>query len=608
MKTTPDIDKKMQWLNISAIGLVVLVLIFSKINFSGLQQAGVISAPVEIVGDDVLSGQLEVFIKDDFENPENSVNQYFINDGQNKIPFIFDEQDISTVNSFLGKNIKVKGSYTGKSFAGKIEGNQSNKQSANNPPIINTNHKVITFLLKAEGVKKSPFSKSDAKKIIFNEQFAKFMSEQSYGKISFSGDVYGWIPVALQSSSSPVINLSQSEISSYIASNNIDLAKYDHVLFIYNCAAGCKGGNSTVGKINTTVNGQVYNVSVTTISGSQGNNGKYDFLSPYYQTNIPTSFQWRNIDAYLAHEFGHALGLMHANAHDCGNVSVFAPSGCGYIEYGNVIDTMGFNKGSGLQFNAFFKYLLGWINPSDIVQVNSSGTYTLSPLEIASGTKMLRINQPALPGISYNVEFRQPIGFDKDIGLNKDGILIYRVINGPSMQYDDAKLIDASPTPSPWFSDTNPASLSLSGQGVFKDDRRGIKIGPLTMGSNGEINVAVDISSPATCLQTAPVIGSVFINNSLSYTIPVGAQASISATAFNDATPTCTTSSTFTTSLLINGTSLNFTQNANIASESFGNFFTTFTPTTTGNFVLQVKVTNQANGKITSKNIPIVVQ
>jgi hypothetical protein len=68
------------------------------------------------------------------------------------------------------------------------------------------------------------------------------MKEQSYGKIDFEGDVFGWL--TLNKNGTPgncnVGNL-QSELDAFAIQNNIDIRNYDHYLRVLNCPYSSAG-------------------------------------------------------------------------------------------------------------------------------------------------------------------------------------------------------------------------------------------------------------------------------------------------------------------------------------------------------------------------------
>ena len=107
-----------------------------------------------------------------------------------------------------------------------------------------------------------------------------------------------------------------------------------------------------------------------------------------------------------AHEFGHNLGLGHANWWDTGGQSTIGPGS--NEEYGDPIDTMGGSGGGIRHFSASFKNRLGWIPNGDAITVTASGLYRLHAHDIATapiGLRALRLNRSS--GDPYWIEFRQ---------------------------------------------------------------------------------------------------------------------------------------------------------------------------------------------------------
>jgi hypothetical protein len=147
----------------------------------------------------------------------------------------------------------------------------------------------------------------------------------------------------------------------------------------------------------------------------------------------PQNDTWYNGSAncvVLVQEPGHNFGMMHSSSMTCGTAS-FADdpdSACMHNEYGDRYDPMG---GSCNHMNAWQKVFEGWLQKCNGITVNSSGMYTLQPLEVAcDGPQVLKIPMPkvrpfgragggGLPTVEnigfYFLELRTARGFDDTI-------------------------------------------------------------------------------------------------------------------------------------------------------------------------------------------------
>jgi hypothetical protein len=147
----------------------------------------------------------------------------------------------------------------------------------------------------------------------------------------------------------------------------------------------------------------------------------------------PQNDTWYNGSAncvVLVQEPGHNFGMMHSSSMTCGTAS-FADdpdSTCTHNEYGDRYDPMG---GSCNHMNAWQKVFEGWLQKCNGITANSSGMYTLQPLEVAcDGPQVLKIAMPkvrpfgragggGLPTVEnigfYYLELRTARGFDDTI-------------------------------------------------------------------------------------------------------------------------------------------------------------------------------------------------
>ena len=150
------------------------------------------------------------------------------------------------------------------------------------------------------------------------------------------------------------------------------------------------------------------------------------------------------------HEFGHSLGLDHAQLEACtdgfGNPVPFSFN-CKAVEYGDSYDVMGRGHHS---FGAIEAYGLGWLNRqfTSLTSGIYSRTITLKPLAaVPHGLRAIRLTDGAN---TFWIEYRQPVGLD---ALNLDelilrdtpGLLIHRE-RSRGDKAPASQLLDMSPS------------------------------------------------------------------------------------------------------------------------------------------------------------------
>src|SRR5690349_7540691 len=125
-----------------------------------------------------------------------------------------------------------------------------------------------------------------------------------------------------------------------------------------------------------------------------------------------TNWMYNNDDAtrIVMHEGGHNLGLNHASSRAFG-AEALGPLGTAgtIVEYGDEFSAMT-DSGRG-HYSAPHVAQLNWFTNANYQVVQSSGTWTLKPLETPwSGLQALKIQRGTGNNAWLWIEYRQPVG------------------------------------------------------------------------------------------------------------------------------------------------------------------------------------------------------
>jgi MYXO-CTERM domain-containing protein len=239
----------------------------------------------------------------------------------------------------------------------------------------------------------------------------------------------------------------------------------------------------------------------------------------------PSKDTWYNASSgcgVLIQEPGHNFGMRHSSAMTCpgGASFVDVPNmTCMHSEYGDSFDPMG--RGGCRHMNAFQKSYVGWLGKCNMVEVVSSGTYTLVPIELpCNGVQSLQIAMPKTrpffrsggggqaaetPISHYYLELRAPYGLDTPI---RTPVVQLRVSG-------DNKMATQRPTHT-WFLDQDPNAMGQQGIAVgssYTDPAGGLKFTVMSADAKtATVQIEIPGSTPgmpAKCLDdtTLPAPG-----------------------------------------------------------------------------------------------------
>ena len=257
-----------------------------------------------------------------------------------------------------------------------------------------------------------------------------FLREASYGQTSATGDVFGPYNLAgnytsCQDVSGAILN---DAVAAAIASG-VNFNNYTRMFLVFPDIFNCGWqGFASVGGCSTYTSSGTF--AMTTA-----------YLSAVAMTPRSSGVQ------VASHEIGHNFGLLHSGTLTSATASdvigpLTAPGS--EADLGDYWSTMG-EAVLGLYPASQKINTLGWMtNPTNYKVVNTSGSYTIEPLEAnPQGLEVLQIQRgTGNPGYYLWVEYRQPTG-------NYDSTLMCDYCRGGTSDFSGALIHYQDPTTSP---------------------------------------------------------------------------------------------------------------------------------------------------------------
>lgn len=354
-----------------------------------------------------------------------------------------------------GKTLKFRGRFEGGVFS--PAGGGSSQGGTATAAAVTGTKQVAVVLLNFSNNTSQPWTPSAVRGVLFDSAGSvnAYYQDASYGQMSLAGDVFGWYTIADDDSGCRYTTWA-SAARQKASQAGVNLSAYQYVVFAFPSTASCGWA------------GLAY---------------------------LPGSESWLNGAMSLrvaAHELGHNFGVHHASTQSCtsGSERVTLSSSCTLDEYGDPFTVMG-SSSSRLHLN-WHRSQMGWLG--DVQTASTTGTYTLTPVELAGSPRLLRIARA--DGTYFQLEFRQPWGLFDNFGAGDAVVNGVTIRIAPAVsQLVQSKLLDATPATAT-FTD---APLAL-GQ-TFVDPFSGLQIttaGVSAVGAQVAIQFVPDTQAPTT--------------------------------------------------------------------------------------------------------------
>lgn len=455
-----------------------------------------------------LKGKYTVLHFDDFKNKKQKyVYQLQQFDNKNKLTKTYNLNFSGNVkNAISGSEVSIKGYSLDNELVVQGGGGGQTGVTLITPEKQSTtgDQKTLVILMNFQNDPTEMISKEAIKKVMFGptNSVKDFYAENSYNKIKFIGDVVGYFTIPFDNIGCEISYDQWAYAVEAVAfANGVDVNAYPRHVFVFYGPDCVHAGWSTVGG----------NPSRAWIPGD-----------PTYSYFL------------LGHELGHSLGSHHANAYECGDLSVREyKNECEAIEYADPADIMGY---SSFQFNAPHKDEMGWLDSGQIKTINDSTSMTLSSLE--SNNTGVKVAQIPIPNSDehYYLSYRQPIGYDSDLGSGSNGIKLgtnihlWKKMNQLfDFSSEQTNLIDSSPN-----SESNDIlDSALKDGSTFTDPYNGISVKQISH-TDDSVNLEINIDK-GVCRRGVPEVNV----DPISQVLTAGTTGIYDVSIKNNDTPQC---------------------------------------------------------------------
>ena len=497
------------------------------------------------------SGSVSTVVSDDFETGQSSIH-HFLDVGDEHIEVFFANPSEYAPGEMEFEGVRIRDRIAVETVTARVaDALQCVVEGVQNMLVVMVTMPAFpTFPLARYANLSVPYTPEFLRDVFFGPQgtlpFAsldQFIRESSYGKTSVQGRIVGPISLtrdyACDAIHTPAIAA---------ADGLVDFREYTRIAFIFP-ALECR-----------TSSGQTFSGLGTVGCNTYQSPSKGPFSASISWLPVSTG-SFAGFIPPMTHEFGHNLGLGHANSETFANEAL-GPVGIAgtRAEYGDRVDAMGGGRG---QYSGPHKSLdLGWLRSEEIRTVDGPGTYNIVPFENASGVRALRILRDADTNTWLWAEYRQPIGdVDKAIGPAVDSNQP-TVYNGITVRHEVVSTLSYNGRSDGYFLDFSPQTPSttdftMTSNTPWTDPYSPLRLSVVNANADG---LSLQVSYDSPCAKATPS-QSTYPGGNATGTVSVAAPANCSWTATSKSdwitltgTPTGRGNGSFGFALTANGT------------------------------------------------------
>ena len=279
---------------------------------------------------------------------------------------------------YNGAKVRVRGTMNGATL--KVGTGKADAQVTEGAVVAApSTKKVAVLLIKFNAGDPEPYTIAGTQGTIFSnpDSVAGYFSEQSYGQLTMTGDVFGYYTISIDAAACNYTDIG-NKARAAAAAAGVDLSSYTQIQYVHNYLSSCGW------------------------AGLAYVPGRDSWINQYQGLRVS------------GHELSHNFGVHHASTTSCSvggvRVTLSANSAdCTSSEYGDPFSIMG--SANTRHTNNQQLASLTWLSGGSLQTVSTAGTYQLASADLASAAPPRAVRVPrGSTGTYFYLELRSPTG------------------------------------------------------------------------------------------------------------------------------------------------------------------------------------------------------